>query len=68
VLVCVDPAYRTGLQGIGGHSHIVVYWWALDNDTEAMRQLTFVNLRGLPRVTQAGLKRLAKNKTLQIRR
>lgn len=37
VLVCVDPAYRAGLQGIGGHSHIVIYWWALDNDSDAVR-------------------------------
>lgn len=48
VLVCVDPVYRTGLQGIGGHSHIVVYWWALDNDSEAVRQTLLVHPKPLP--------------------
>ncbi|MEE4194469.1 MAG: hypothetical protein V2J07_04650 [Anaerolineae bacterium] len=35
---------------------------------ETMQQLRYLNLRGVRRVTQAGLKRLAKNKHLEIKR
>lgn len=35
---------------------------------EQMKQLEFVDLHGLPRVTTGGYKRLAKRKTLKIRR
>lgn len=35
---------------------------------EKMSQLRYINLRGVRRVTQAGLKRLARNKQLEIKR
>ena len=35
---------------------------------ETFKQLRYINLRGVRRVTQAGLKRLAKNKNLEIKR
>ena len=50
IILRVAEPYREALCGVEKHSHIVVFWWALENDTPAARQTLLVHPHPLPEV------------------
>ena len=50
ITLIIEAPYREALRGVEHHSHIVVFWWALANDTPEIRQTLLVHPRPLPEI------------------
>ncbi|TWU32842.1 tRNA (N6-threonylcarbamoyladenosine(37)-N6)-methyltransferase TrmO [Novipirellula artificiosorum] len=44
--IVVDKKFQAGLLGLGGYSHIQVFWWFSNNDTPEKRAILQVHPRG----------------------
>lgn len=51
----IKPAYRPGLLGLDGFSHVWVLWWFDRNDTPAKRSILQVHPRGNPANPRTGV-------------
>ncbi|MHB8901798.1 MAG: tRNA (N6-threonylcarbamoyladenosine(37)-N6)-methyltransferase TrmO [Thermoguttaceae bacterium] len=54
-LIVLDKKYESGLLGLDGYSHLLLFWWLDKNDTAAKRAVLQVHPRGNPQNPLTGV-------------